>query len=153
MNLFPWKKEIDFFSVEEKNRILEAIKKAEQQTSGEVRLFIESHCRFVDALDRAKEIFFNLRMEQTSERNGVLIYIAVKDHQAAIFGDEGIHEKVGKKYWEDEIQKMLLYFKQHHLADGICQVVNDIGEALKFYFPYDEYTDKNELPDDIVFGR
>ena len=153
MNLFPWKKETDFFSVEEKNRILEAIKKAEQQTSGEVRLFIESRCRFVDALDRAKEIFFNLRMEQTKERNGVLIYIAVKDHQAAIFGDEGIHEKVGKKYWEDEIQKMLLYFKQHHLTDGICQVVNDIGEALKFYFPYDEYTDKNVLPDDIVFGR
>ena len=119
MNLFPWKKETDFFSVEEKNRILEAIKKAEQQTSGEVRLFIESRCRFVDALDRAKEIFFNLRMEQTKERNGVLIYIAVKDHQAAIFGDEGIHEKVGKKYWEDEIRKMLLYFKHHHLTDGI----------------------------------
>jgi uncharacterized membrane protein len=79
--------------------------------------------------------------------------VAVKDRQAAVLGDSGIHEKVGQKYWEDEVQKMLLHFKQHHLADGVCQVVNDIGEALHHYFPYDRDTDKNELPDEIVFGR
>lgn len=152
MKLFPWRKEVDFFSVEEKNSILSAIRAAEQQTSGEIRLFIESKCRYVDAVDRAKEIFFNLRMEQTKKRNGVLVYIAVKDHQAAVFGDEGIHQKVGTKYWEDEVKKMLLYFRQHHMAEGICHVINDIGEALKYYFPYDQHTDKNELPDDIVFG-
>lgn len=153
MKLFPWQSDKDFFTAEEKARILEAIRLAEQRTSGEVRLFVESHCRFVDPLDRAKEIFFSLKMEQTAERNASLIYLAVKDHQAAIYGDEGIHQKVGQKYWEEEINKMLLQFKQRHLAEGLCLVINDIGEALHQHFPYDRDTDKNELPDDIVFGR
>ena len=153
MKLFPWQSDKDFFTAEEKARILEAIRLAEQRTSGEVRLFVESHCRFVDPLDRAKEIFFSLKMDQTAERNASLIYLAVKDHQAAIYGDEGIHQKVGQKYWEDEINKMLLQFKERHLADGLCLVISDIGEALHQHFPYDRDTDKNELPDDIVFGR
>ena len=153
MKLFPWKSEKDFFTAEEKDRILEAIRLAEQRTSGEVRLFVESHCRFVDPLDRAKEIFYSLKMEQTTERNASLVYVAVKDHQAAVFGDEGIHQKVGQRYWEDEINKMLLQFRKHQLAEGICLAVGDIGEALHKHFPYDRDTDKNELPDDIVFGR
>ena len=153
MKLFPWQSDKDFFTAEEKARILEAIRLAEQRTSGEVRLFVESHCRFVDPLDRAKEIFFSLKMDQTAERNASLIYLAVKDHQVAVFGDEGIHQKVGQKYWEEEINKMLLQFKKEHLADGLCLCINDIGEALHQHFPYDRDTDKNELPDDIVFGR
>jgi uncharacterized membrane protein len=153
VKLFPWQKPKEFFTPEEKERLIEAIRKAEQRTSGEVRVFIESHCRFVDAMDRARELFIQLGMDKTMDRNGTLIYVAVKDRQAAVLGDSGIHEKVGQKYWEDEVQKMLLHFKQHHLADGVCQVVNDIGEALHHYFPYDRDTDKNELPDEIVFGR
>ena len=153
MNLFPWKKKKEFFTPEEKQQLVDAIQKAEQRTSGEIRIFVESKCRFVDALDRAKEIFFNLKMHETKERNATLIYVAVKDKQAAVFGDEGIHQKVGKQYWEDEVKKMLLHFRNHHLADGICQGITDLGEALQFYFPYERTTDKNELPDDIVFGR
>lgn len=153
MKLFPWQKPREFFTPEEKEVILSAIKKAEQRTSGEVRLFVESKCGFVDALDRAKEMFAQLKMDQTAERNATLVYIAVDDRQAAIYGDEGIHQKVGQKYWEDEIQKMLLYFQQQHLTDGIVECINDIGEALHYYFPYDRDTDKNELPDDIVFGK
>jgi uncharacterized membrane protein len=78
--------------------------------------------------------------------------VAVKDKQAAVFGDEGIHQKVGKKYWEDEVMKMLLLFKKEQLADGICQAITDLGEALVFYFPYNRESDKNELPDEIIFG-
>jgi uncharacterized membrane protein len=92
-------------------------------------------------------------MEKTNDRNASLIYIAVKDHQAAVLGDEGIHQKVGQHDWEDEVNKMMLHFKQEHLVEGIIQVINDIGEALHQYFPYDRDTDKNELPDEIVFGR
>lgn len=153
MRLFPWQKKKDFFSEEEKKQLVDAIQKAEQQTSGEVRLFIESKCKYVDALDRAKEIFFNLKMHETEERNGTLIYVAVDDKQAAVFGDEGIHQKVGQKYWEDEVAKMLLHFKNRELVDGICLGIHDLGQALKFYFPYNSDTDKNELPDEIVFGR
>lgn len=151
--LFPWQKEAEFFSQEEREAIIEAIRQAEQRTSGEVRLYVESKCHMVDPLDRAKELFASLKMDQTEERNGTLVYIAVKDRQAAIFGDEGIHQKVGQKYWEDEIRKMLLYFHQKHLVDGIIECINDIGKALHHYFPYDRDTDKNELPDDIVFGK
>jgi len=153
VKLFPWQKEKDFFTEEEKQQLVDAIQKSEQRTSGEVRLFVESRCRFVDPIDRAKELFLQLGMDKTADRNGTLIYVAVKDHQAAILGDEGIHQKVGQKYWEDEIRKMLLYFKQEHLVEGLCNVINDIGEALHLHFPYDRDTDKNELPDEIVFGR
>ena len=153
MRIFPWKKKKDFFSQEENQQLVDAIQKAEQQTSGEVRIFVESKCRYVDALDRAKEIFFSLKMNETELRNGTLIYVAVKDKQAAVFGDEGIHQKVGAQYWKDVVTKMLFQFRNQKLADGICQGIHDLGEALKFYFPYHSDTDKNELPDEIVFGR
>lgn len=151
--MFPWKKEKEFFSSEEKERLVEAIRKSEQRTSGEVRLFVESKCRFVDPTDRAKELFIKLGMDKTQDRNATLIYVAVKDKQAAILGDAGIDAKVGEKYWKDEITKMLLHFRKDNLTEGICQVITDLGEALHYYFPYDRGTDKNELPDEIVFGR
>jgi uncharacterized membrane protein len=151
--MFPWQKKQDFLSEEEKQRILDAIRDAEQQTSGEVRIYMERHCKFMDALDRAKELFFQLSMDKTAERNGTLLYIAVKDKQVAVFGDEGIHQKVGQKYWEEEVNKMLVCFKTAHLADGIVECISDIGDALKKHFPYNSTTDKNELPDEIVFGH
>lgn len=153
MKLFPWQKEKEYFSQDEKDRILQAIRQAEMRTSGEVRLFIESRCKYVNALDRAKELFFELQMDKTADRNASLIYLAMKDRQAAVFGDEGIHQKVSQKYWEEEINKMLLNFKEQHIVDGICQCIEDIGDALHQHFPYDRETDKNELPDDIVFGK
>jgi uncharacterized membrane protein len=152
VKLFPWQNEKDFFTSEEREQIVDAIRNAEMRTSGEVRVFIESKCSYVDPLDRARELFYNLKMDCTRENNGVLVYIAIKDRQAAIYGDKGIHEKVGSKYWKDEIEKMLLYFKKHHIAEGMILCIADIGEALHFYFPYDEGTDKNELPDEIIFG-
>jgi uncharacterized membrane protein len=153
VNIFPWQKKKEFFTEEEKQQLIQAIKLAEQKTSGEVRVFIESKCRFVDALDRAREIFFKLEMDHTEQRNATLVYVAVNDHQAAVFGDEGIHQKVGAQYWQDIVTKMLLQFRQQNLSDGICQAITDLGQALQFYFPYNRDTDKNELPDEIVFGR
>lgn len=153
MKIFPWQKQKEFFTAEQKKRVVEAIQKAEQRTSGEVRIFVESRCRFVDAIERAMQLFFQLGMDKTKERNGTLVYVAVKDKQAAVFGDEGIHQRVGQKYWEEEVNKMMVCFKQADLADGIIQCVSDIGDALYQHFPYDHKTDKNELPDDIVFGR
>ncbi|MES1225474.1 MAG: TPM domain-containing protein [Bacteroidota bacterium] len=148
-----FRKQRQFFSKEENERIVAAIHKAEMMTSGEVRLFVESKCNYVDSLDRAKEIFFNLKMDQTAERNAVLVYIAMDDRQLAVFGDEGIHKKVGDEYWKDIIIKILADFKQKNYADGLTTIIQDIGEALQKYFPYNKDTDKNELPDDIVFGK
>jgi uncharacterized membrane protein len=153
VRLFPWQKQAEFFSHDEKEMVLQAIRNAEQQTSGEIRVYLESRCRFVDPMDRAAEIFFGLQMDQTRDRNGVLVYIATKDRQLAILGDKGIHEQVGQEFWQQEVQQMLDEFQSDHYATGIAKVVTEVGEALKTHFPYDGRTDKNELPDDIVFGK
>ena len=148
-----FRKKKDFFTTEEKQLITEAIQRAEKMTSGEVRVFVEGRCSYMDAIDRAAELFFNLQMQKTEDRNAVLIYIAMTDHQLAVFGDEGIHKKVGNEYWNIEVKKMITNFNRENYAKGISEVVEDIGEALTKHFPYNNNTDKNELPDDIVFGK
>ena len=148
-----FRKKKDFFTTEEKQLITEAIQRAEKMTSGEVRVFVEGRCSYMDAIDRAAELFFNLQMQKTDDRSAVLIYIAMTDHQLAVFGDEGIHKKVGNEYWNMEVKKMITNFNRENYAKGISEVVEDIGEALTKHFPYNNNTDKNELPDDIVFGK
>lgn len=152
MALFPSFRKREFFSEEEKKQVVEAIQAAELTTSGEVRVFIESRCRFVDPLDRAAELFWNLKMDHTQDRNAVLVYVAVRDHQFAVFADQGIHEKVGNEFWNQEVQAMKKHFALNHYADAITQVVKDVGQALQLHFPFKRDTDKNELPDDIIFG-
>lgn len=147
------KKTDNFFSDEEKEKILSAIQKAEQTTSGEIRVYVEKRCRFVDAIDRAAEVFYSLKMEQTAYRNATLVYVAFKDRQMAVFGDEGIYTKTGKDFWNEAVKKMLLNFNKENYAQGIVEVIEQIGAALAYHFPYDPSTDKNELPDDIVFGK
>lgn len=143
----------DFFSELEKNQIVAAIREAETQTSGEIRVYVERRCRFVDPLDRAAEVFSLLDMGKTSGHNAVLLYLAVKDRQLAVFGDQAIHEKVGEDFWRDEVTQMLTRFQKDDYADAVSKVIHDIGDALKYHFPYDRQSDINELPDDIVFGR
>lgn len=148
--LFPAR---PLFSKEENERVVQAIRSAEQHTSGEVRVFVEQRCAWMDAMDRAAELFFRLGMHQTEQRNGVLVYIALKDRQLAIFGDEGIHQKVGTAYWQETVQEMLREFNAQHYAEGIAVCVLKIGKALSTHFPYERDTDRNELSDEIVFGR
>ena len=153
MSLFSPFKSPGLFTSPENERIVEAIRLAEQKTSGEIRIYIESRCRFVDPLDRAAEVFWNLKMDHTVYRNSVLLYVAVKDHQFAIYADKGIHERLGNDFWQTEVAAMSHHFRQHHYLEAILLVIRDIGEALHAHFPYDPTADKNELPDDIVFGK
>ena len=92
-------------------------------------------------------------MDQTAARNGVLVYVALKDRQLALFGDKGIHEKVGAEFWNNAVKLILSHFNRADYAAGIAHVVEEIGEALRTHFPYDKDGDVNELPDDIVFGK
>jgi len=143
----------EFFTADEKHQIVESIRKAEMQTSGEIRVYVESRCRFVEPLDRAAEIFWGLKMEQTAARNAVLVYVAIKDRQLALFGDQGIHEKVGHEFWNEKAGKILAHMNKESYPEAISRMVGEIGEALKLHFPFDRDNDKNELPDDIIFGR
>src|SRR5690606_32321281 len=150
--MFRFSKKKPFFSPEENERIVESIREAERQTSGEVRLFVESRCTYVDALDRAKEIFENLKMEETEFRNGVLFYVAIEDKQLAIFADSGIHEATGNEYWKNVVHEILSVFSKNDIVGGITTTILSIGQALKSHFPYEMKMDKNELPDEIIFG-
>ena len=151
--MFSFFKKKNFFTAEEQQLIIDAIHNAERMTSGEVRVFVESKCSYMDAIDRAAELFFQLEMQKTDDRNAVLVYVAMKDRQLAVFGDEGIHNKVGNEYWSTEVKKMISNFNRENYAAGIAEVVKDIGVALTKNFPFNNDTDKNELPDDIVFGK
>jgi uncharacterized membrane protein len=138
---------------EEKSMIVNAIRSSEKKTSGEIRVYVESHCKFVDSLDRAAEVFYTLKMQETDNRNAVLVYVAIKDKQLAVFADEGIYEKAGTGFWNAAVTAMLQHFNKNNYGSGISSVVTEIGDTLQTHFPYDSLTDKNELPDDIVFGR
>src|SRR5690554_1962949 len=130
---------------EDQALVVQAIQEAERTTSGEVRVYMESRCSYVDAIDRAREVFFKLQMDQTKNRNGALIYIALRDHQLAIFGDEGIYKKTGgPAFWKDVLDDMRAFFKQERYAEGIRFGVLAIGKALSEYYPYQGDADRNE---------
>lgn len=147
------KKAKDFFSLQEKEQIVTAIKNAEHQTSGELRVYIESDCYYPDAMRRAIEVFENLEMYKTENRNGVLIYVAMNTRKLAIYGDEGIYQQLGKEFWDNQTEKLIHYFNKNDYADGIATIVDEVGKVLKQYFPYDNQKDENELLNDIVFGN
>ncbi len=148
------KKKKPLLSAEDQERIVGAIREAERNTSGEIRVFVESRCAYVDPIDRAREVFFKLKMDKTTHHNAVLIYLALTDRQVALYGDEGIYRKTGgDPYWLYELEVMRSYFRKDMIADGVAACARDIGNALSTHFPYDSATDKNELPDDIVFGH
>ncbi|HLG34359.1 MAG TPA: TPM domain-containing protein [Bacteroidia bacterium] len=140
----------NFFSPEERGRIIAAIKEAERQTSGEIRLFIEPHCK-VEVLDRAAFIFHKLGIDNTKDRNGVLIYIAFRDKKFAIIGDAGINAVVEKNFWDIIKEDMQNHFAEGKYAEGLSTSIQRSGEALKKYFPY-VAGDKNELSDEIALG-
>lgn len=153
IKFFRTKSDSPFFTQEEQKQITRAIQEAEMYTTGEVRLFVESKCKYVNAIDRALLIFDHLEMEKTVNRNAVLIYIALQDRQLAIYGDEGIHNQVGKEFWKEELKKIIDEFALNHYVEGIVEVIEDVGTVLKKHFPAGAQTNKNELPDDIVFGK
>lgn len=150
--MWPFSRNRKFFSPEENEEIIRSIREAERQTSGEIRIFVERHCKYVDPLDRAAEIFLKLQMDKTEFRNGVLFYVALKDRQLAIFADSGIHAAAGDQHWKDLVQQILSLFSHESIVAGITTAITKIGEALRIHFPYDGDVDKNELPDEIIFG-
>ena len=153
MGLFSLFKRKEFFSEAQKERIVSAICAMEQQTSGEIRVFVESKNPFMDPVDRAAEVFFKLKMEKTDQRNGVLLYIATKHKELALFGDEGIYKATGAGFWNNAVKNMISHFNGDDICEGMVQCIHEVGETLKEKFPYNRTEDKNELPDEIVFGN
>ena len=142
---------VDNFTSQEKERLVEVIKEAELNTSGEIRLHVENRCK-ENVLDRAAGVFDMLEMQKTAERNGVLFYLAIKDRQFAIIGDGGINDKVSEGFWDEIKENMLEHFKKGAFIQGLSEGIAKAGEQLKVHFPY-QSDDKNELSDEISFGQ
>ena len=140
----------DFLTAAEEAEVVEAIREAEQNTSGEIRVHLETHTE-LDAFDRAAEVFDFLHMNNTKQSNGVLIYIAVNDRTLVIMGDSGINDVVPPNFWESTKDAIIEHFASGHMKQGLVNGILKAGEQLKKHFPYTK-KDKNELPDDISVG-
>lgn len=133
-----------------KDRVEAAIQRAELTTSAEIRLFAEDYCK-EDVLDHAAFVFGELKMHETKDRNGILIYIAFTDRKLAVIGDAGIHAHLKPNYWNELVAQCLESFSSGDYAAGLEKLINDIGETLQVYFPR-QHDDVNELSDTIDFG-
>ncbi len=140
----------DFLSAEEEQEIVIAILKAEKNTSGEIRVHIEAHTR-LDPMERAKEVFHKLKMDNTKEENGVLIYVAVNDRKFAICGDKGIDRVVTDGFWDTTKNTIQAHFKKGNFKQGIIDGVLQTGKELQAHFPW-QNNDTNELSNEVSKG-
>jgi uncharacterized membrane protein len=141
----------EFFSKEQREDIRQAILNAELDTSGEIRVHIESTCKG-DVLDRAAFVFDKMGMQKTIKRNGVLFYLAVKNRRFAVIGDTGINAVVPEAFWDALKNLLLNHFRENQFTEGLINGIVMVGEKLKKHFPY-QTGDINELTDEISFGE
>lgn len=132
----------------EKEKVIAAIKQAELNTSGEVKVHIEERCPEADPLERAKQVFQYLSLDTTAQRNAVLFYLAHGDRKFAVLGDIGIDKVVPSNFWESTRDTLRLYFAQNDFSGGLQMAIKEAGFQLKRYFPY-QSNDINEISDDI----
>ena len=140
----------DFLTVEEEEEIVEAIRIAECDTSGEIRVHIEQKCD-IDVYEHALEVFHILKMDNTIQRNGVLIYVAVDNKSFVIFGDQGINNIVGADFWNSTRDKIATQFKSGNFKQGIIDGVKEAGKVLSKHFPWHHH-DNDELDNTISKG-
>ena len=140
-----------FFSKEQQEQILTSVKEAELETSGEIRVHIETSLKG-DVLDRSAWLFKKMGMDKTAERNGVLFYLAVSDRKFAIIGDAGINAKVPAGFWDEISELLKKNFKEGKFTEGLSEGIIMAGDQLKTHFPH-RLDDINELPDEISFDK
>lgn len=139
----------DFISINDQRRVVDAIGEAEKQTSGEIRVHLTPKCGD-DVMEDAIKTFNRLKMYKTRHRNGVLIFMAFESRKFAILGDAGINEVVPDNYWEEEKDTLLGHLKAGDPTTGLCQVIANVGEKLKTFFPIED-DDENELSNEISY--
>ncbi|PJG82654.1 TPM domain-containing protein [Caviibacterium pharyngocola] len=139
----------------DKQQIEAAIYRLELLSSAELRVYIERNMpktdRTYSAVERALQVFDELEMTVTQARNGVLIYIAYKDHQCAIIGDQGIHQYVGDEFWRSQCELMIDHFKQNQYTQGVIAAIEQSGKKLAEHFPV-QPDDKNELDNEVIIN-
>lgn len=129
-------------------KIVEAIRKAELLTSGEIRVYIAKHCK-ENALEKASRVFQKLKMHNTAQRNAVLIFVSPTDHKVAILGDKGINSTIKDSFWDNTLSELITYCSKNLITEGICKAVEKVGDLIKQEYPYQE-GDINELDNEII---
>lgn len=137
----------EFLSEKDEKEVIEAIQAAEKNTSGEIRVHIEKNFEG-DIWDRAMEVFHALKMDQTKNENGVLIYVAVEKRSFIIYGGKGINDVVSQNFWESTKDEIQSEFKKGNFKKGLIEGILHAGEQLQEHFPWDN-SDENELSDKI----
>lgn len=139
---------------ETQQKVEAAIAQAESGTTGEIRVYIESHCKTVDPMERAREVFAALEMHKTEARNAILVYVAIADRKFALFGDQAIYELAGgQQFWQAAADKLQGHLRSNQLGEGLSNCILTLGSALSAQFPAGPGKNDNELPDEIVFGK
>ncbi len=141
----------DLLTAEQQRAVVEAIRNAELNTSGEIRVHIDDSCSG-NPMEHAAAVFRKIGMEGTKDRNGVLIYLACKSKVFAIVGDEGIDKAVPEGFWNDVCSSMAEFFRAGKFAEGLAHAATSVGEKLKAFFPYSQ-DDVNEQPDEISYSE
>lgn len=137
----------DFLSPQEDRQVIEAIRRFEHRTSGEIRVHLQERGG-LDVLAEAAAAFARLRMDQTVQRSGVLFFVLTDERRFAVIGDSGIHERVGADFWDETAAQVRRHFAAGHYAKALIEGIDRAGAALATHFPYRE-GDVNELPDEI----
>ena len=138
-----------FLSDDELYRVITKIEAAESMTSAEIKLIIVKHC-LTSIKRKALKLFKKFELDQSVQRNCVLILLVTTNRQFLIYGDEGIHEKVGQDFWEEIEESITMKFKENKMGDGLSAGIHLIGTRLAHYFPF-QFDDVNEISDDVVF--
>jgi len=139
----------EFLSKLEHDRIVRAIREAEANSSGEIRVFIQRGKLNADPLVTAQKKFRQLRMHQTPERNAILIFIAPRAHKFAVVGDKTIHEKCGEEFWQSIVEGMRTHFQNEKFSHALVEAIREIGTVLATHFPKTS-ANANELPDEVA---
>jgi uncharacterized membrane protein len=127
--------------------IIAAIREAEMLTSGEIRVFI-SRKEVADPVEVAKEHFVRMKMTETRERNGVLIFVAPAAQKFAVIGDVEVHKRCGDGFWTELANEMSGHFREAKFSQGIIHGVKKAGKLLAEHFSR-RADDQNELSDDV----
>lgn len=143
--------EFELRTKESQGRVVAAIEQAELNTSGEIRVHVESKLEG-EPMERAIAVFNNLKMGETALKNGVLIYIAYESHKLAIIGDTGINDKIPENYWDEILSGLKADFAAANITEGLCRAILKVGEQLKAIFPY-QSDDKNEQSNEVSFDK
>jgi uncharacterized membrane protein len=140
-----------FLTEAETAAVNSAVKEAERRTSAELKVVLARHC-WGDLKTKAHKVFRELGLEHTEQRNCVLILLVTTNREFLIYGDEGIHAKVGQSLWDDVQLGMQEAFGRGKLGEGIAFGLRRIGDKLAQYFPH-QRNDVDEISNEIVYHR